>query len=412
MLTILDLPHSVAWWYFSGAVSLANTSMGIVISLTDSLVMCEVTKTGVTYGSIRLWGTLGWGVLGLFAGYLNDGMVLSTLPYLLPGLVMFIVVAALDVLLISHFLQRAATPVPVAVLKESEIFSTALNPTESPLHATISRTSTLIRSQRKPPPASIWQQVARTFVAFPHLYQYCFTIVAIGVLTAFHWSFFFWFLEEIQGKDTLLMGLTLVVQCFLGELPFFLISDTIVRRLGPSNALCVTLAAFSARYLCYGYLIKPGYAYYVLVVELTQGPTFGLFYCVMTSIAQEHALHAARKTPPSSTPRQDDDHDKAINGRPADKAMTTSYHSNASCEDDDPREQTHATMQGLLSACYEGLGLGIGALIAGVTIDAVGLSWTWRVAGYLSLVIMAASVLLRWMITRHTRRADAQEDRS
>lgn len=85
-------------------------------------------------------------------------------------------------------------------------------------------------------------------------------------------------------------GLCLTVQSFLGEVPFFILSDKIVKYLGVSHSLSLTLLAFAVRYLSYGYLIKTGNVYYVLIVELTQGPTFGLFYVVMTALAQDFSL--------------------------------------------------------------------------------------------------------------------------
>lgn len=53
-----------SWWYFCGCVLLANTSMGVGTTLTDSIVMREITNRGTSYGSIRLWGTVGWGIFG------------------------------------------------------------------------------------------------------------------------------------------------------------------------------------------------------------------------------------------------------------------------------------------------------------------------------------------------------------
>lgn len=46
----------------------------------------------------------------------------------------------------------------------------------------------------------------KSFISFPSLFYYCFIVFMCGLLTAFHWSFFFWFLEQIQPQDTLLMG--------------------------------------------------------------------------------------------------------------------------------------------------------------------------------------------------------------
>lgn len=115
------------------------------------------------------------------------------------------------------------------------------------------------------------------------------------VSSSFHWSFFFWFLEELNGEDTLLMGLTLVIQCFFGELPFFVASQEVIDFIGHSNSIVVVLVAFAVRYACYGFFItSKSVAYYVLIVELLQGPSIGLFYCVMASIAQHYALKGSQ----------------------------------------------------------------------------------------------------------------------
>lgn len=53
----------------------------------------------------------------------------------------------------------------------------------------------------------IWIRVVKTFIWFPSLIYYCTICFVCGLLTAFHWSFFYWFLESVQGKDTLLMGM-------------------------------------------------------------------------------------------------------------------------------------------------------------------------------------------------------------
>jgi Na+/melibiose symporter-like transporter len=124
----------------------------------------------------------------------------------------------------------------------------------------------------------------------PSLFQYTVIVTIFGILTALHWSFFFWFIEELRGKDPLLMGLCLFVQCFIGELPFFLIAHRIVNYCGPSKSLSKCLLAFVLKYFAYGYLLQKGNSYWdILLIEVTQGFTFGLFYCVMTALAQQYA---------------------------------------------------------------------------------------------------------------------------
>lgn len=61
--------NDVLWYLFCFLALVANTSMGIGISLTDYLVMHEVnfinTHGGNTnYGNFRIWGTVGFGGFG------------------------------------------------------------------------------------------------------------------------------------------------------------------------------------------------------------------------------------------------------------------------------------------------------------------------------------------------------------
>ena len=148
------------------------------------------------------------------------------------------------------------------------------------------------------------------------------------------------------------MGLILIVESFLGELPFFMLADRIVNRIGSVNSILIVLTSFSIRYLCYAHLITAASIYYVLLVELLQGPTFGLFYCVMTKIGHDYAVK--------------------------------SVGNHVDC--DESRGQIEATMQAIMSACFEGLGLGLGAIVAGFTIDYVGLRALWSVGACIAAI--------------------------
>ena len=55
---------SWSWWFICASVLIANTSMGIVISMNDSIAMREVSNGRASYGSLRVFGTIGWGLLG------------------------------------------------------------------------------------------------------------------------------------------------------------------------------------------------------------------------------------------------------------------------------------------------------------------------------------------------------------
>lgn len=63
-------------------------------------------------------------------------------------------------------------------------------------------------------------------------------------------------------------------------------------------------------------------------------------------------------------------------------------------KDCDYHDKTYATMQGFFSGLFEGLGLGLGAFVAGLLIDKMGSTIAWRFAGYLSLFVCIGNVLV------------------
>lgn len=56
--------NSWSLWFICASVLLANTAMGIVITMNDSIAMREVATGRSTYGALRVFGALGWGILG------------------------------------------------------------------------------------------------------------------------------------------------------------------------------------------------------------------------------------------------------------------------------------------------------------------------------------------------------------
>ena len=203
-----------------------------------------------------------------------------------------------------------------------------------------------------------------------------------------------------------------MVQSFLGEVPFFLCSEWIVRKIGFDHSLSVTFLSIAIRYLSYGFLIKGGHAYYVLIVELLQGPSYSLFYVVMTALAQSYSLKAAagrRRQALDEAATRDTCHHTpsatACKGADADSDADAEWSRAAAAarDDGDEGEATHATMQGLMSAAFEGAGLGVGALIAGLSIDRFGSESTWILAGFLALAVCTSNLLLTLNLEKCSR---------
>jgi len=57
---------SFSWYWFCILVLIANSGQGVVISLNDYLVMKECTETNKSFGSYRVYGTIGWGGFGMY----------------------------------------------------------------------------------------------------------------------------------------------------------------------------------------------------------------------------------------------------------------------------------------------------------------------------------------------------------
>lgn len=67
------------------------------------------------------------------------------------------------------------------------------------------------------------------------------------------WNFLFWYTEIISTEQShkewlkTLQGLLIGVQCFLGEMPFNFISDSILRKIGHINVMSLVLLIYAIR---------------------------------------------------------------------------------------------------------------------------------------------------------------------
>ena len=211
------------------------------------------------------------------------------------------------------------------------------------------------------------------------------------------------------------MGLCIFVNSFIGEIPLFLIAHKIIQLVGPILSLCISLSAFGFRYLCYGFLLDkhPGQYWDVLLIETLQGLTFSLFYTVMTHVAQYYADKADKImiTEGSMLVVAENGHSNELSQSrqsSIDDMAEGEFESNMSGQSkmDSLRPRTvpeskrkvvakpNATMQGLMSACYEGLGLGVGSLLAGYLTDKFDVFIIWKIAGFFSLALVIFNLVI------------------
>ncbi|XP_054735184.1 major facilitator superfamily domain-containing protein 6 isoform X1 [Anastrepha obliqua] len=179
--------------------------------------------------------------------------------------------------------------------------------------------------------------------------------VSIGLCTALVWNFLLMHLDELgeklegcQNSIKTLEGIAMGIQCFGGELPFFFLSGWILRKIGHINAMSLVLFAFGVRFTLYYLLVNP---WYVLPIELLNGVTFGIFYSTMAS-------YTSIVAPPG----------------------------------------TEATMQGLVGAIFEGLGVSLGSLIAGNLFADLGGSETFLIFGIFSFTVFVVHLCVQWYL--------------
>lgn len=275
----------------------------------------------------------------------------------------------------------------------------------------------------------ILRQILRLFYHYPSLMQHCFILFCFGILTALHWNYFFWFLQDIRGDDSLLMGLCLFVNSFIGEIPIFLIAYLIIQWIGPVLSLCISLSAFAFRYLCYGYLLEKENGKYwdVLLIETLQGLCFSLFYVCMTHVAQFYANkcdkittfelaeilengHSSNLTN-SRPPSVDDVAEGEFESNMSGQSKMNSLRPTVTLQSESKNIKPSATMQGLTSGCYEGLGLGVGSLLGGYLIDQISVVSIWRISGFFSIALVIFNLIIECIkyVSRRIRESRVNE---
>lgn len=266
-----------------------------LISLSDAACYELLSGKLHQYGKQRLWGTVSYGLGAVLTGYIVDLANNPQDDYIDFSCCFYLMLS----LMICDF---------VAV------------------------TQTELR--KTPSSNNIIKNVTFLFKN-PKTSLFIFSVFLIGCLSAIQWNYTFWYLKDL-GADNMLMGLTLTTRCFIAELPCFFFSGWIIKRVGEDNSMCLSFLAFSLWFLILSFLFNP---WWVILVEVSQGPSFGLFYATMTSYAKHNAPIG-----------------------------------------------TEATLQTVLGAAFHGLGIGIGSCLGGIGFDCYGGRTTFMFVGCFSIL--------------------------
>ncbi|XP_076033990.1 major facilitator superfamily domain-containing protein 6-like [Oratosquilla oratoria] len=248
------------FWAFMLSTLIANIAMSTVYSVTDAICVDTVGENG-NYGSQRVWGSIGWGLVAPLSGFLVDswsGSFSKTKIYM-PALIILFVLGGLDIL--------------------TAVFS---------LHIPL-------QENRVP----VWQGVL-SLLKQKRFLIFIFFVVLCGALNGLIIMWLLVLQEDMVVRSgqsmshmKLLQGITLLVESF-SEVPCMYASGPILRRLGAQRVLSIVLSLYVLRYGLLYLVGIFGNPWGTLIVEVLHGPCYGLGYATI-------AVHAGSLAPPGTS---------------------------------------------------------------------------------------------------------------
>lgn len=231
-------------WTFWGFVIL--TFIGTIFfnvgnSISDAIcfdVLGEERQS--KYGKQRVYGSIGFGLASLLAGYAVD---LHTNDFT-PAILILLAFASIDLVVLSRL--RLPKPTP-----SESIFKDV---------------GKLLRNRK-----------IAIFLVFATI---------VGMFDSFIFYYMFWHLEEVAERTNmrdhikLIEGMTVAAECVFGEVLFFMISGKIIKKLGYIHCMSFCLFCYAMRLYMISLIPNP---WYLIGIEiLMQGCTYALCYtCIV-----------------------------------------------------------------------------------------------------------------------------------
>lgn len=271
MITLLSVVTGLVW--LLPIVAINAFFMAPMMPLVDNSVMEQLGVRRYLYGRQRMWGSIGWGIAAAGAGLMVDYYGLSFSFYA------FLLFMGLG-LAISYRMVVRGGPIGQPFWKGVRILT-----------------------KNRP------------------LLIFLISVLFAGIGSSLVHNYLFLYLADLGASKTL-MGLSQTVATF-SEVPVFLLSAYLVRKIGARGLLLLSLTAYVVRLLAYAYLMPP--VWVVLPIAMLHGLTFSALWVAGVSYANEVA-------PPGMG----------------------------------------ATAQGLFTGMSMGLGAALGALLGGTLYDSFG----------------------------------------
>jgi PPP family 3-phenylpropionic acid transporter len=194
-----------------------------IIPLVDNSVIEQLGPRREEYGKQRAWGSIGWGLAGLFSGWLVQKFGFPVNFY------------AYSILLSCCLLAVGRFPV-----------------------------------SRAPIGIKLGRDVGKLF-SNRHWLLFLFIAWLVGAGMAMVTNYFLVYLKEI-GAPEHLMGVALAI-AMVSEVPVLFFSDRMIRRFGTIGLLFIGAGIFSLRALAFSSAVAPWQA---ITLQLVHGLTYGL----------------------------------------------------------------------------------------------------------------------------------------
>jgi len=315
---------STGFWIFFVLNIISYSAFGVATSMGDALCFELLEGKHQDYGAQRVWGSVGWGIFTVVSGYLIDSQSSAEYKNYTPAFLLMGGLLVLDMIISSRMKLNTS-------VKSTSMFG------------------------------DIWH-----LLSTPRVMIFVIWCTAVGILTSVVWQWLLWFLQDLstaqhwdkdscmdsKGPDwvTLLLGLNMGIQCWVGEVPMFFLSGWVIKTLGHSNTMTLVLGAFGVRFILYSSITNPWHS---LPIEILNGITFGIFYSTMTSYA--HII-----SPPGF----------------------------------------ESTMQGIVGAAFEGLGVAIGSFVGGAVYKTYGGVFMFRAFGLFAIILCLSHAVVHVVLLR------------
>ncbi|XP_016658375.1 major facilitator superfamily domain-containing protein 6-A isoform X2 [Acyrthosiphon pisum] len=318
----LDVIKSPLFWMFC-TITILIRMVGMVNMVLEDTICMDLLEDKNNYGKQRLWGSIGWSLFAIIYGTCVDWYS-TGLDYknYTPGYVIAMLCFLLDTYVVCNLKIVQANDTKIVASDVKKVF------TEGKVLAFL-----------------LW-------------------VVFIGFFMSFIWNFVFWYLEDLSNEfhpETkswmkTLQGTALLIQCFGGEVPSFLFSSYILKRVDHMTVLSAVFFTFTCIFSLYTIIENPLWA---LPVELLNGITFAMSYSAAISYAALIAPAGAE-----------------------------------------------GTLQGVVGTAYMGIGAPIGSIVGGYMFKHIGSIATFKLLSVVAFFTCAVQIIVNYILRRLSKNDD------